>query len=91
MAKLGYGELAQRVTELCLDLRGPAGTLIDDYEQTQPTTFTHVGGDDDDHLHPAKAFLASQALTIAGGTTQVNKNVLGERTLGLPPEPRSTS
>ena len=89
MHKVAYGELAQRTTELCLDLQGPAGTLIDDYTQTQPSTFTHVGGQGDDDLHPAKAFLAAQALTIAGGTTNVNKNVLAERVLGLPPEPRS--
>ena len=28
------------------------------------------------------------ALRIAGGSDQVQRNVAGERTLGLPPEPR---
>ena len=89
LTKSAYGELAQALTSTCLDLAGPAGGLVDHYEQSQPTTFTHLGGEADDDLHPTKSFLVSQSLTIAGGTTLVNKNVLGERVLGLPPEPRS--
>jgi alkylation response protein AidB-like acyl-CoA dehydrogenase len=89
MNKIAYGELAQAITALCIELAGPAGGLIDDYADVQPTEFTHLGGEGDSAQHPAKAFLVSQSLTIAGGTTFVNKNVLGERVLGLPPEPRS--
>ncbi len=35
-------------------------------------------------------FLAvgARSLTIAGGTTEVNKNIVAERVLGLPREPR---
>jgi alkylation response protein AidB-like acyl-CoA dehydrogenase len=35
--------------------------------------------------------LAGRSLTIAGGTTEVNKNIVGERVLGLPREPKANS
>ena len=36
----------------------------------------------------ARDALSSRSLTIAGGTTEVNKNIIAERVLGLPREPK---
>ena len=32
-------------------------------------------------------FLSNRCLTIAGGTSEVQRNVIGERLLGLPKDP----
>lgn len=65
-------EHGQRVTGLMKDLHGASGMLG---TQTPATK-------DDDPWH--WGFLFSPALTVGGGTAQVQRNIIGERLLGLP-------
>lgn len=84
IAKLQTSELNKAIYELCVDLSGDAGLLIDDYAQTAPDFSAVHGGTD-----IRKAWLRSLANTIEGGTSEILRNVLGERVLGLPGEPRT--
>ena len=87
--KLATGILPQRVFDLCMNLQGPAGMLISDYEMRQPDRmFEGNMGDGTEDLEISKAFLNARSATIGGGTTEIQKNTLAERVLGLPKEPR---
>jgi len=77
--KLAATELSQRVNDLCVDLLGPDGLLGSSYEMTRPESIAMTEADD-----VAKAFLRSRANTIEGGTSEIMRNILGERVLGLP-------
>ena len=41
--------------------------------------------------HWARSFLHTLCLTIAGGTSEVQRNVIGERLLGLPRDPEPSA
>jgi alkylation response protein AidB-like acyl-CoA dehydrogenase len=81
VAKLFGCELSQRVVDTELDLLGAVGLVHDDRGDSTPVASPH-GGD------PIRRFLRSRAYTIEGGTSEIMRNVLGERVLGLPAEPR---
>jgi len=68
----------QEVMNLANRLAGSAGML----EGRGPG-----GSDGADGKAWAFGFLYSQALTIGGGTSAVQRNIIGERVLGLPKEP----
>ena len=76
--KLGQALLSQRISSFTVDLLGPAGMLCSGYD---------LSSRDEMLSDPVIAFLSSQASTIAGGTSEVMRNILGERVLGLPREP----
>ena len=68
-------EHGQRVFGLAKDLTGPGGMLTDRGPLGAPADVWHHG------------FLFSPALTVGGGTGEVQRNIIGERVLGLPHEP----
>ncbi|MET0629050.1 MAG: acyl-CoA dehydrogenase family protein [Acidimicrobiia bacterium] len=78
--KLATAEHDRRVAAFAVDLLGPAGGLISDYDMLRPGLPMGTDGARD----TTKAFLRSRANTIEGGTSEILRNILGERVLGLP-------
>ena len=83
VGKLAFAELNQAISELCVNLMGPEGQLYTDYESPRRESVGFFTGD------PRYFFLRSRANSIEGGTSEVLRNILGERVLGLPGEPRT--
>jgi alkylation response protein AidB-like acyl-CoA dehydrogenase len=82
--KLRRGELEQRITAFTLELLGPAALL---FEPDQPGATTTAADGAEPISDPVRAWLQSQAYTIAGGTSDILRTIVGERVLGLPREP----
>jgi alkylation response protein AidB-like acyl-CoA dehydrogenase len=70
------------VSEFAVDLLGPAGMTYTSYEMVRPTATMAWDC-------PQKGFLRMRANSIEGGTTEIMKNILGERVLGLPGDVRT--
>ena len=83
VGKLVGAELNQHIYEFCMDLLGPEGILYDGYG-------TSGDADAEDWRGPIQQrFLRSRANTIEGGTSEVMRNILAERVLGLPGDLRA--
>jgi alkylation response protein AidB-like acyl-CoA dehydrogenase len=72
--KLYWATWHQRLGELAMDIRGAAGMVTEGFPY-QLDEFQ-------------RTFLFSRAETIYGGSNQIQRNIIGERVLGLPPEPK---
>ncbi len=81
IGKVASAELNKDVYELCVDLMGANGMLYGSYAMIRPETAM-----ESDTLQ--KAFLRARANSIEGGTSEVMRNILGERVLGLPGDVR---
>ena len=85
IAKLKFSEINKAIYELCVDLLG-ADALVDyDYAMRRSDVIGLVGSPGTSR----KMFLRSRANSIEGGTSEIQRNILGERVLGLPGEPRT--
>ncbi|MGI9613641.1 MAG: acyl-CoA dehydrogenase family protein, partial [Acidimicrobiales bacterium] len=83
--KLAWAELNQKIWNACLDLLGAEGTMHDPgYPLARDDSATARS----DGWPTSKSFLRSQANTIEGGTSDIMRNILGERVLGLPGDVR---
>jgi alkylation response protein AidB-like acyl-CoA dehydrogenase len=80
IAKLMFAEVNKRIYELCLDLLGPAGLVDHDFTMRRTEALGLVGPPGS----ARKMFLRSRANSIEGGTSEIQRNILGERILGLP-------
>jgi alkylation response protein AidB-like acyl-CoA dehydrogenase len=76
ISKLFWATWHRQLGELAIDVRGPDGLVV---------------GPDYDLDAIQRTFLFSRSETIYGGSNEIQKNIIGERVLGLPPEPKGTS
>ena len=72
--KIFWASWRKKLGELALDVQGPRGEIA----AAAPYEWDLL----------TNVFLASRADTIYGGTNQIQRNIIAERALGLPREPR---
>jgi alkylation response protein AidB-like acyl-CoA dehydrogenase len=84
--KLYVSQYQQRSSELAMDVLGPYGAVL----SGRPAV-AHLGPDPFGGANSPAAwetiYLTARGATIYGGSSQIQRNVIGERVLGLPREP----
>ena len=84
VGKLLSAELNKEILECALDMTGSRGMLhAHGYPMVRPE---HVGAARS--FDTSRMFLRARANSIEGGTSEIMRNILGERVLGLPKEPQ---
>ncbi len=81
--KLAFARLAQQLSGLELELLGEEGLRYDDWSLRRPELVDFVGRE------AGYRYLRAKGNSIEGGTSEVLRNIIAERVLGLPAEPRT--
>jgi alkylation response protein AidB-like acyl-CoA dehydrogenase len=82
-AKLTFARLNQEISGLELDLLGADGLRYDGWAMRRPRQLDYLG------RSPGYRYLRAKGNSIEGGTSEVLRNIIAERVLGLPAEPRT--
>ncbi len=80
--KVTFARLAQAVSGFEIELHPEAGLQYDDWTMRQPDAVDFIGRD------PGYRYLRAKGNSIEGGTSEILRNTIAERILGLPPEHR---
>jgi alkylation response protein AidB-like acyl-CoA dehydrogenase len=88
--KMFWSEMHRDAMELALDLYGADGMLstVGPASRSWPGNQRHRGRDQYPVSPMVSAFFFSRSETIWGGTAEIQRNIVGERVLGLPREPK---
>ncbi|MFH9574672.1 acyl-CoA dehydrogenase family protein [Streptomyces sp. NPDC017454] len=81
--KLNFARLNQEISGLEVELLGEEGLLYEDWTMRRPEHVDFTGRD------AGYRYLRSKGNSIEGGTSEVLLNIVAERVLGLPAEPRT--
>ncbi|OBH53710.1 acyl-CoA dehydrogenase [Mycobacterium mantenii] len=80
--KVAFAKLAQAISGFEIELHGESGLLYDDWTMRRPETVDLVGRE------PGYRYLRARGNSIEGGTSEILRNTIAERILGLPGEHR---
>jgi alkylation response protein AidB-like acyl-CoA dehydrogenase len=89
--KMYWSEYHRDVMELYVDIAGMAGQILTGdpvVEESVPGYGARRTNDEFPASPMQSAFFFSRSETIWGGTAQIQRNIVGERVLGLPKEPK---